>query len=202
VIRARQAGTAPLVGVLAVQGAFAEHVRRLELLGARGIELRTAGDCHKPFDALVLPGGESTVQSRLLAESGMLDILRRRIGQGLPVMGTCAGLILLARTLEGGSFERFGTLPVAVARNAYGRQLDSFRTEAPFAGEDGVPMTFIRAPRIIATGPDVETLAQVEGIPVAVRFGVQLGLAFHPEVDDSPAIHRYFLDMVEASRVV
>jgi 5'-phosphate synthase pdxT subunit len=194
--------SAPLVGVLAVQGAFAEHVRCLESQAARCVELRTAADCRLPIDALVLPGGESTVQSRLLAESGMLGILRERIGRGLPVLGTCAGLILLARTLEGGSFERFGTLPVVVARNAYGRQLDSFRTEGVFAGEGAVPMTFIRAPRIVDAGSNVETLAQVSGFPVAVRFGAQLGLAFHPEVDDSPAIHRYFLDMVEVSRAV
>lgn len=198
--RAKQAAAAPYVGILALQGAFAEHARRLGQLGARCIELRTAADCRQPLDALVLPGGESTVQSRLLADAGMLDILRGYIDRGLPVMGTCAGLVLLAQTLEGGAFERFGTLPVAVARNAYGRQLDSFRTEAPFAGKGAIPMTFIRAPRIIATGPEVETLAWVEGIPVAVRFGAQIGLAFHPEVDDSPAVHRYFLDMVEASR--
>ncbi len=142
------------VAVLAVQGAFIEHERRLEELGARCVELRQARDLEQPFDRLVLPGGESTVQAKLLRELGMLEPLRERIANGMPVLGTCAGLILLAERVEGvaGPCPGFGTLPVTVRRNAYGRQLGSFTAQGAFpgagaAGDDGrpLPMTFIRA---------------------------------------------------------
>ena len=141
------------VAVLAVQGAFAEHEARLFELGAHCIELRQAADLKQDFDRLVLPGGESTVQGKLLDELGMLEELRTRIAEGMPVLGTCAGLILLAHDLaahDDKGTPRLETMDVLVERNAYGRQLGSFRTKGQVAGIDGeVPLTFIRAPRIV-----------------------------------------------------
>lgn len=179
------------VAVLALQGAFAEHERALEELGCRVIELRCAADLHQPFDKLVLPGGESTVQAKLLAEQDMLEPLRRRIESGMPVLATCAGLILLARDVEGGR-PCFGTLDVAVKRNAYGRQLGSFHAVAPFNGLGDVPMTFIRAPYVTQVGPKAQALAAVDGNVVAVRQGNQLAMAFHPELDHNLRIHQLF----------
>ena len=144
------------IGVLALQGAFAEHEKVLEQLGAECIELRQARDLAEPYDALVLPGGESTVQGKLLKELGMFDIMKSQIENGMPVLATCAGAILLAETIDGqikGQPEQyFGTIPMCIRRNAYGRQLGSFHTEAPVAGIGTVPMTFIRAPYIACGG--------------------------------------------------
>lgn len=182
--------------VLAIQGAFAEHERMLSRLGEKCVELRQASDLRQPFDRLVLPGGESTVQGKLLEELGMLDGLRRRIDEGMPVLATCAGLILLAARLDAHDDRgtpRLGTLDVLVQRNAYGRQLGSFHTEGEVAGIGRVPMTFIRAPYVMETGSGVEELAQVDGRIVAVRQGAQLALAFHPELDESALIHEAFL---------
>ena len=170
------------VAVLAVQGAFAEHEARLSELGARCIELRQAADLKQDFDRLVLPGGESTVQGKLLDELGMLEELRARIAEGMPVLGTCAGLILLAHDLathDDKGTPRLATMDVLVERNAYGRQLGSFRTKGQVAGIDGeVPLTFIRAPRI-----------------VAARQDNQLGVTFHPELDEDTRLHELFLQM-------
>ena len=185
-----------VTAVLAVQGAFAEHERMLARLGEKCVELRQASDLERPFDRLVLPGGESTVQGKLLAELGMLEPLRRRIEEGMPVLATCAGLILLAKRLDAHDDRgtpRLGTLDVLVQRNAYGRQLGSFRTESELAGVGRVPMTFIRAPYVMEAGPGVEVLGQVDGRIVAVRQGRQLALAFHPELDESAAVHEAFL---------
>ena len=190
--------SAQTVAVLAVQGAFIEHERRFERLGCRCIELRQARDLERPFDRLVLPGGESTVQAKLLRELGMLEALRECIEAGMPVLGTCAGLILLAKRVEGvGVFESngFGTLPVTVRRNAYGRQLGSFHASARFAGIKRVPMTFIRAPLVAEVGEGVEVLARVEGDIVAVRYENQLGVAFHPELDCDDQVLQMFLEM-------
>ena len=135
------------IGVLALQGAFAEHEKVLEQLGAECIELRQARDLAEPYDALVLPGGESTVQGKLLKELSMFDIMKSQIENGMPVLATCAGAILLAETIDGqmkGQPEQyFGTIPMCIKRNAYGRQLGSFHTEAPVVGIGTVPMTFI-----------------------------------------------------------
>ena len=148
------------VAVLAVQGAFAEHEARLSELGAHCIELRQAADLQQNFDRLVLPGGESTVQGKLLAELGMLEGLRTRIVEGMPVLGTCAGLILLARDLaahDDKGTPRLATMDVLVERNAYGRQLGSFHTKGQVDGIDGeVPLTFIRAPRIVEVHGDAK----------------------------------------------
>lgn len=190
------------VAVLAVQGAFIEHEHVLEHLGARCIELRQASDLYQPFDRLVLPGGESTVQGKLLAELGMLDELRVRVEEGMPVLATCAGLILLARRLaahDDKGTPRLATMDVLVERNAYGRQLGSFHASAPIAELPGpqanVPMTFIRAPRIVEVGPQARELARVDGHIVAARQDNQLALAFHPELDSDPRLHELFLAM-------
>ena len=187
------------VAVLAVQGAFAEHEARITELGARCIELRQAADLARSFDRLVLPGGESTVQGKLLDELGMLEGLRKRVEDGMPVLGTCAGLILLAKRLaahDDKGTPRLATMDVLVERNAYGRQLGSFHAQAPIAGIEGdVPLTFIRAPRIVEAGDGVEVLAEVDGRIVAARQGRQLGVAFHPELDQDTRLHELFLNL-------
>ena len=187
------------IAVLAVQGAFAEHIDRMKKLGAECIELRQRADLEQDFDGLILPGGESTVQGKLLRELSMLEPLREKIQNGLPVFGTCAGLILLAQELSNDEHVYFGTLPVRVQRNAYGRQLGSFHTEQEVKGIGKVPMTFIRAPYIesvVQSGEKrVEILAEVDGRIVAVRYGNQLGVAFHPELDADNRIHEMFLQM-------
>ena len=184
--------------VLAVQGAFAEHEARLAELGETCVELRQASDLRQRFDRLVLPGGESTTQGKLLAELGMLEPLRERIEDGMPTLGTCAGLILLATHLDAHDDRdtpRIATLDVLVRRNAYGRQLGSFHANAELEGIGKVPMTFIRAPRIVSVGDAAEALATVDGRIVAARQGKQLALAFHPELDEDPRIHQLFLDL-------
>ena len=183
------------IAVLALQGAFAEHEKVLDRLSVSHIELRQAGDLKKPFDALILPGGESTVQSKLLKELDMFEPLKKRIENGMPVLATCAGLILLASEIEGQDSCHFGTIPMCVRRNAYGRQLGSFHTDAEFDGLGQVPMTFIRAPYIAQAGEGVEILAEVDGKIVAARQGRQLVTAFHPELDGDTRIHEYFLNM-------
>ena len=194
------------VGVLAVQGAFAEHERMLGQLGAEVVELRQAADLEQGFDRLVLPGGESTAQGRIIRDLGMLEPLRARIEEGMPVLGTCAGLILLAQHIDsvngdGSAVDEqhnstwLATLPVTVRRYAYGRQLGSFKTVATLGGLGEVPMTFIRAPYVTAVHADTKVLAEVDGNIVAVQNGNQLGLSFHPELDDSLAIHELFLGL-------
>lgn len=181
------------IGVLSVQGAFAEHERRLRERGVEVFEIRQLRDLDAPFDALVLPGGESTVQGKLLRDLGLFAPLRERIAAGLPTLGTCAGLILLAREIQGDAAVHFGLLDVTVERNAYGRQIGSFRATAPFAGEPDVPLVFIRAPAIRRLGATVETLISLEGQPVAVRQGNVIATAFHPELTQDNAILDLFV---------
>lgn len=182
------------IGILAVQGAFIEHETKLARLGAECIELRQKSDLEIKFDGLVLPGGESTVQGKLLRELDMFETLKGEIEGGMPVLATCAGLILLAEKLSNDSHVYFGTLPVTVKRNAYGRQLGSFRTVQDMEGVGTVPMTFIRAPYIEDTENGVEVLSRVDGKAVAVKYGSQLGLSFHPELDEDDRIHKLFLE--------
>lgn len=184
------------VGVLALQGAFAEHAAVLEKLGVEHFEIRQRKDLEAPFDGLILPGGESTVMRKLLRDLGLLEPLTERIRNGLPVFGTCAGLILLAKEIDGGT-PCFATMEIVVKRNAYGRQLGSFYEEEPFHGLGTVPMTFIRGPYIERVGKDVEILATVDGNIVAARQNHQLVTAFHPELSEDLSIHRYFLQMIE-----
>ena len=185
------------IAVLAVQGAFIEHERKLEVLGASCVELRKAEDLNQSYDGLVLPGGESTVQGKLLRELGMFDTIRKQIKEGLPVLATCAGMILLADSLEGDAMVHLQTVPMTVKRNAYGRQLGSFHTETEFKGIGESPMTFIRAPYVADVSDGVEVLAVVQDRIVAVRYGKQMALAFHPELDEDERVHREFLRMCE-----
>ena len=184
------------VAILAVQGAFIEHRKKLESLGAECIELRKKEDLEQPFDGLVLPGGESTVQGKLLRELEMYDFLKEKIESGMPVLATCAGLILLAEHLSNDEHVYFGTLPVTVRRNAYGRQLGSFHTDAEVKGIGEVPMTFIRAPYIETADEQVQVLAHVDDRIVAVQYGAQIGLSFHPELDADNWIHEKFLELI------
>lgn len=183
------------VAVLALQGAFLEHEKMLEKLGADWFEIRQPRDLERPFDGLILPGGESTTMGKLLRDLDLYEPLRAKIQGGLPVYGTCAGLILLAETVDGG-VPCFATMDIVVKRNAYGRQLGSFYTEADFQGLGKVPMTFIRAPYIAAAGPKAQVLAEVDGHIVAARQGNQLVTAFHPELSDDLSVHQYFLNML------
>lgn len=182
------------VAVLALQGAFLEHEQMLKKLGADYFEIRQKKDLDRSFDALILPGGESTVMRKLLLELDIYDALKEKILSGLPVFGTCAGLILLANEVEAG-VPCFGAMNITAKRNAYGRQLGSFYTDAEFDGLGQVPMTFIRAPYIAQAGEGVEILAEVDGKIVAARQGRQLVTAFHPELDGDTRIHEYFLNM-------
>ena len=182
------------IGVLALQGAFIEHEQMLERIGAEPFEIRQLKDIDRPFDGLIIPGGESTVMRRLLHDLDLFDTLRARIAEGMPVFGTCAGLILLAKQVDGG-VPCFATMDIAVKRNAYGRQLGSFFTNDRFEGLGTLPMTFIRAPYIESVSGGAKALAVVGGKIVAARQDNQLVTAFHPELDSSTAIHEYFLKM-------
>ena len=188
------------IAVLALQGAFAEHRKMLQTLGVESFEVRQAVDWERPKDGLILPGGESTVQSKLLKELHLLDALRQDICNGLPVFGTCAGLILLAQHVENDVRERLSTMHITVKRNAYGRQTGSFFTEDNFAGQT-IPMSFIRAPYISEVGNDVEVLATVDGHIVAAQEGYQLVTAFHPELLTDTTAHRYFLSIVKETKI-
>ncbi len=187
------------IGILAVQGAFIEHRKILEALGCECVELRKKSDICK-LDGIVLPGGESTVQGKLLHELDMYTPLKEMIADGIPVLATCAGLILLAENISNDSNTYFGTMPVTVKRNAYGRQLGSFETKEKFADKGELDMTFIRAPYIETAGDDVTVLATVQDKIVAARYKNQIGLAFHPELNDDTTIHQYFLDIVKANQ--
>lgn len=188
------------IAVMALQGAFIEHERMLQRLGVETFEVRQKSDWQQAKDGLILPGGESTTQLKLLTDLGMLDDVRNDIAAGLPVFGTCAGLILLAKDVEGENFSHISTMDICVKRNAYGRQLGSFATEGEVKGVGNVPMTFIRAPYIESTSGSAEALAEVDGHIVAARQGNQLVTAFHPELNDSTAIHQFFLDIITGKR--
>lgn len=202
------------IAVLAVQGAFIEHEHILEQFGAECVELRKSSDLENEFDGIVLPGGESTVQGKLLRELGMFDDLKQRIMQGLPVLGTCAGLILLAEKLTNNPDIYFATLPVTVRRNAYGRQLGSFSAAAKIKGmkEEGraFPLEFIRAPYIesINDKEHTEIIVTIDKMPdgstgdniVGVRYQNQIGLSFHPELTGDTRCHEMFLEICEREK--
>jgi 5'-phosphate synthase pdxT subunit len=190
----------PRIGVLAMQGAFAEHVRALERAGADACEVRTDGQL-AACDAIVIPGGESTAIRKALDRCGLLEPLRERIAQGMPAFGTCAGMIVLADTGPDGAPPCFDLLDVRVERNGWGRQVHS--TETAITYDDGHRATgvFIRAPRIVGMGDEVRVVARLAdgGEPVAVRQGAILASSFHPELTDDDALHRRFVELVRAS---
>ena len=182
------------VGVLALQGAFREHVAAVASLGATAREVRQLKDI-EGIDALIIPGGESTTIGKLLNEWNMLEPLRQRILDGMPVYGSCAGLILLCREIENSDQPRLGVLDATVRRNAFGRQVDSFETNLsiPEIGADPLPAVFIRAPVITGVGAGVKVLAEVDGQAVAVRQNNILATSFHPELTPDTRMHSYFL---------
>lgn len=185
------------IAVLAVQGAFIEHINMLKKLNVDSFEIRQEKDLEQDFDGIILPGGESTVMGKLLKELNLYDTLLEKIKAGMPVMGTCAGLILLAEKLSNDDKAYFKTLPVTVKRNAYGRQLGSFQTVARVKGVGEIPLTFIRAPYIESVKEGVDVIATVDNNIVGVRYENQLGISFHPELTEDLSIHKYFVKMVE-----
>jgi len=178
------------IAILALQGAFEEHRQMLLRIGVESFFIRNVNDWRLPKDALIIPGGESTTMLKLLRDLSLFDSVRDAILSGLPVFGTCAGLIML-------DSNHLATMNIDAKRNAYGRQLGSFFTEGDFKGIDRkIPMTFIRAPYIASTGEGVDVLSIIDGNIVAARQGKQLVTAFHPELNDDTAVHEYFLKMI------
>lgn len=182
------------IGVLAVQGAFAEHEAVLHRLGTGCFEIRQKADMEMWMDGIILPGGESTVMRKLLDEMGMFSKIKERILEGVPVLGTCAGAILLAEKIENCKDVCFGTIPMTIRRNAYGRQLGSFAVEQEIKGIGSFPMHFIRAPYMLSVGSQVNILSRVDDKIVAVEYQNQIALSFHPELTEDNRLHKYFLD--------
>lgn len=186
------------IAVLALQGAFLEHEKMLEKLGAEHFEIRQAADLEESFDGIIIPGGESTTIRKLLSELGLYDFIKQKIKDGTPVFGTCAGLIALAKEITGdvqNPDKSLGVMDITACRNGYGRQLGSFFTKADFSGRE-IPMTFIRAPYIESVGEGVEVLSTVNGKIVAAREKNMLVTSFHPELLDDTFVHEYFLNMI------
>lgn len=189
------------IGILAVQGAFIEHEKQIAAVAEHSgeqiecIEIRQKKDLEK-VDGIILPGGESTVQGKLLKDLDIFDELQGLIIQGLPTLATCAGLILLAQTLEYDSVKHLSTLPVTVQRNAYGRQLGSFSVSSNVGEINNFPLVFIRAPYITEVSSDTKILATVDHHIVGVEYKNQIGLAFHPEMTNDTRIHEYFIRKV------
>jgi 5'-phosphate synthase pdxT subunit len=192
-----------VIGVLDLQGDVREHVRALSDVGAESRLIKRPSDLDG-VDGLILPGGESTTLSMLLESTGLFDALVERLAAGaLPVLGTCAGLVLVAdEVLDGRTDQRtFGVLDAVVRRNGYGRQLQSFETSLMLGSGEGpaLPAVFIRAPLVVSVGPEVDVLAEHEGAPVLVRQGAVLASAFHPELTPDRRIHRLFAEMCQSA---
>jgi 5'-phosphate synthase pdxT subunit len=188
----------PRIGVLAMQGDFAEHVHHLREVGADAFEVRTRADLER-CEGLVIPGGESTTIARLLLAFDLMGPLQDRIREGLPVWGTCAGAILLANDVPGLDRPPIGAMDISVERNAFGRQIDSFEADLDIAGVEGGPLraVFIRAPAITRVGPGVEVMARLDdGTVVACREGVLWATAFHPELTPDARLHALFARVV------
>ncbi len=186
-----------VIGILALQGAFIEHAKMLKQLGVDSFEIRQKKDLQKPMDGLIFPGGESTTMFKLLLDLNLFTDIKSKIEAGLPVLGTCAGLLLLAKTVNNHTTSYLKLMDITAMKNAYGRQLGSFRTIGSFAGHENIPFVFIRAPYIESVGENVEVLSEVDGKIVAAREKNMLVTAFHPELTDDLAIHKYFVNMCE-----
>lgn len=178
------------IAILALQGAFAEHQQMLQRLGVETFLIRNLADWKQNKDGLIIPGGESTAIMKIMNDEGLTDLIRNEIKEGLPVLGTCAGLIMLDK-------DHLGTMNIDVKRNAYGRQLGSFYTEHDFKGIGTIPMTFIRAPYINNVGDGVEILSVLDGHIVAAQQENQLVCSFHPELTEDTRVHEYFLNLLE-----
>jgi 5'-phosphate synthase pdxT subunit len=190
------------IGVLAAQGAFIEHITALNNLKTEAVPVRLPGEL-KGLDGLIIPGGESTTISRLMNGYELTGEISVMAGKGMPVFGTCAGMILIAKNISGNTITPLGLMDITVKRNAFGRQVDSFETElaVPALGKEPFHAVFIRAPVIEQYGKDVEVLARLENnTAVAVRQGKFLATAFHPELTQDLRFHRYFLDIVAGKR--
>lgn len=187
------------VGILALQGAFSEHREIMEALGCETVEVRKPAQLDG-LEAMIIPGGESTTMGRILVEQAMLAPLAEMGASGVPLYGTCAGMVLLAKEIIGSQQPRLGLMEVAVRRNAYGRQVDSFEAEIQVPALGPVPLVgvFIRAPWVEAVGSNVEVLATYAGRPVLVREKNLLASSFHPELTTDLRLHRYFLEAVKA----
>ena len=184
------------IGILAVQGAFMEHELIMKQLGVPCIEIRQKADLDS-IDGIILPGGESTVQGKLIRSLDMFETIQNKINQGLPVLATCAGLILLAEKIENDETGHLATLPVTVKRNAYGRQLGSFAAIGSVGNILNDPMTFIRAPYITEASSEVNILSVVDSKIVGVQYKNQIALAFHPEMTKDLRVHEAFLKLVK-----
>ena len=184
------------IGILALQGAFREHKDILDILEVDSYEIRKKTDLKKRPDGLILPGGESTVIGKLLNDLDMMEELKNMIENGIPVFGTCAGLILLAKKIENDKRIHLGCMNIEVQRNAYGRQLGSFVTEEEFQGIGKIPMVFIRAPYIKSIGNNVKILSEVKGKIIAAEEKNILVTAFHPELTKDTRVHKYFIEKI------
>lgn len=186
------------IGVLALQGAFREHLQAIEQCGGQGIDVRRPEQLEE-LAGLIIPGGESTTIGKLMTEWGFMDRIKARYNEGMGIYGTCAGMILLAKEIEGSDQPRLGLLDAAVKRNAFGRQVDSFEADLMISqlGDEPVKAVFIRAPYIEKVGPNVEVLAEVNGKIVMAKQGKLLATAFHPELTTDYRIHRYFMDILK-----
>ena len=189
------------VGVLALQGAFIEHIEILKELGVETKEIRKKTDFDETIDGLILPGGESTTMGKLLRETELYNPIKDRILDGMPVFGTCAGMILLAKEIENSPTVHLGTMGITVKRNAYGRQLASFHTYGAFGDLDQIEMPFIRAPYIDSVQDNVQILSVIDDKIVAARENNQLATSFHPELTKDYRIHQYFLNMIKEKTV-
>ncbi|MGG3310961.1 MULTISPECIES: pyridoxal 5'-phosphate synthase glutaminase subunit PdxT [Paenibacillus] len=186
------------VGVLALQGAVAEHIRSITLAGAEGVPIKKVEqlDC---IDGLIIPGGESTTIGKLMRKYDFMDAIRQFSAQGKPIFGTCAGLIVLAERIQGDEEAHLKLMDITVARNAFGRQRESFETDLPVKGiEEPVRAVFIRAPLILEVGAGVEVLSTYKDEIVTARQGHLLAASYHPELTDDYRLHQYFVEMVRS----
>jgi len=190
------------VGVLALQGAVAEHIRSIEQAGATGVSVKRVEQLDE-LDGLIIPGGESTTIGKLMRKYDFIDAVRSFSAQGKPIFGTCAGLIVLAERIEGQDEAHLELMDMTVARNAFGRQRESFETDLPVQGiDEPIRAVFIRAPLITQVGPEVEVLSTLNGEIVTARQGHLLAASYHPELTDDFRLHEYFLEMIKESAVV
>ncbi len=190
-----------VIGVLALQGDVREHIAAVEACGAQAVKVRTVEEL-AAVGGLIIPGGESSTVGMLLERYGLMEPLRERISAGMPVFGTCTGLILMAKEIEGSAQPRIGCMDVSVQRNAYGRQVDSFETTvaSPALGDEPLRAVFIRAPKISRTGAGVEVLAESDAGPILVRQNHLLAASFHPELTGDLRTHRLFVEMTQKGR--